>query len=104
MARADFGDQMAQTFRREDDRVAIKLLLEIFAGMLFYGLASIAEFRAMIRAPRVGSQIASTVRATNCQAGIAVQRSLENQVGERDSRLQGVAYHVREKSVALKTF
>src|SRR6266700_1195387 len=93
---------MAQTFRRENNRIAIKLLLEIFAGMLFHGLAAIAEFGAVIRAPRVRWQIATAVRTTNFEAWVAIQGPLENQVSEGDGRLQRIAHHVGEESVALK--
>src|SRR5258708_584727 len=103
MTCADFGDQMAQTLRREHDRVAIELLLEIFAGMFFYGLASITEFGAMIRAACVRRQIATAVRSADFQAGVAVQRSLKNQVSERDGCLQRIADYIGEESVTLKT-
>src|SRR5579864_4409880 len=71
--------------------------------MFFYVLAAVADFGAMIRAACVRRQVAAAVRAANFQAGVAVQGTLENQVGESDSRLQRIADYIGKESIALKS-
>ena len=48
MTDANFGHQMPQALRGKDNRIAIQLLLEIFAGVFLNGFAVLAGLHAVI--------------------------------------------------------
>src|SRR5205823_2155562 len=73
LARADLGDQVPQCFRREDDRVVVKLL-QVLCWLLADRRALAWEGDAAgIGAGRVGGQIAAAVGGEDLEAGEAVQ-------------------------------
>src|SRR5260221_10063406 len=96
---------MADRLRREDQRVEIDLL-EVL-GRLFLeldvGVAALGTYQTgMVRALCIGGQEAAAMRPNHFQARKAIERSLEDQVGERHRRPQGVADGVGEPAVAGK--
>src|SRR5882672_11989068 len=93
---------MAQAFRGKHNRIAIQLLLEIFAGMFFDRLAVRALLHAVIRSATVGGKVASPVGAANLEPRIPVQRPFEDQMGERHRGLQGIPDYIGQESVPLK--
>src|SRR5262249_5023005 len=103
LARAMLGDEMAQSLAGEHQRVEIELL-EILARLLLElgSLALVGENRtAVVHACRVGGQIAATVGAADLEIRELVERTLENEVGERDRGLERVTDHVAERARAL---
>src|ERR1700693_1082380 len=102
VASADFGHQMPQALRRKDDRIAIQLLAEIFAGVFFYRLAILAGLRTVIRAAKVRGQVAATVSRTDPDPGMTIESSLEDQMRESHCRFQGMTNHVVQIAVPLE--
>src|SRR6266567_415369 len=107
LARAHLGGEVAHRFGREHDVVVVQLP-EILRGLLLEwpvlgAGASIGEGQAaLIGAPRVRGEVAAAVRSADLEPGEAIERSLEDQVRERDGRLERVADHVRQQTVALE--
>src|SRR5438132_2979399 len=107
LARAHLGGEVAHRFGREHDVVVVQLP-EILRGLLLEwpvlgAGASIGEGQtALIGAPRVRGEVAAAVRGADLEPGEAIERSLEDQVRERDGRLERVADHVRQQAVALE--
>src|SRR5437660_2235268 len=107
LARAHLGGEVAHRFGREHDVVVVQLP-EILRGLLLEwpvlgAGASIGKGQAaLIGAPRVRGEVAAAVRGADLEPGEAVERALEDQVRERDGRLERVADHVVEQAVALE--
>src|ERR1700676_5105479 len=101
MADADFSDEVPQSLGCKYDRVAIDLFLEIFAGHLFKRLAAgRILLHAMIRPPQIGRNEAAAMSRDNFYSGVTIQRSIEDQVGERDGGLQRIADYVSQIAIA----
>src|SRR5882757_10724393 len=105
LACADLRHQMADRFRREDQRVEIDLL-EIFRRLLLQLDVGIASLRAdqagMIGTIGIGGQEAAAMGGDHLQPGIAVERALEDQMRKRDRRSQRIADGVAEPAIAGK--
>src|SRR5947207_3091951 len=107
LARAHLGGEVAHRFGREHDVVVVQLP-EILRGLLLEwpvlgAGASIGKGQAaLIGAPRVRGEVAAAVCGADLEPGEAIERSLEDQVRERDGRLERVADHVRQQTVALE--
>src|SRR5207237_8360229 len=54
----------------------------------------------VIRARRIGGQVSAAMGGADLEAGKAVERALEDQVGERERRLERVADGVLQPAVA----
>src|SRR5580704_5820039 len=93
---------MPQSLGGKDHRVAIDLLLEVFAGLFCDGLAIRAGFRAAIGAAKIRGHIAPTMGSADLNSGKAIESSLEDQMGERHGRLQRIADYISQKTVSLK--
>src|SRR5579863_6533370 len=80
-------------------------LLQVFCGMFLQRLiAEVGKGQAAVIGSRgIGRQVAAAMRSTNLEAGKSIQRSIENQVRERDGRVQRIADHVGQIPVALET-
>src|ERR1700730_10745209 len=102
MASADFGHQMPQAFRREDDRIAVQLLPEILAGAFLNRLAVLAGLRTVIRTAKVRSQVAATVSSADLDSRMTIESSLEDQMRESHCGFQGMANNVVQITVPLK--
>src|SRR5206468_3414441 len=93
--------QVAQRLGREDERVDVELL-EILRRLLLQRLgAPVGKGHAdRVGARRVRRQIAAAVRCADLQPGEPVERALEDQVRERDRRLERIADGVLEPAAA----
>src|SRR6266581_388779 len=92
---------MAERFGREDDRVVIELAQVLGRSLLRRFRAAIRESHAAcVRARGVGGQVASAVGRADLEAGEAVERSLEDQVRERDRGVERIADDVAQTAVA----
>src|SRR5262245_15352999 len=98
---------MTEPFRREYHRVVVELL-EILRRLLLdrpVGAArTLRRLRraAAVGARRVGRRIAATMGGDDLHPRELVQRPVEDQVRERDRRLERVADDVPEQPVALE--
>jgi hypothetical protein len=94
LARADLGGEMADGFRREDQRVEIELL-QVLGRLLLELDVGIAAGRTdqagMVGAVGVGRQVAAAVRADDLEAREAVERALEDQMRQRNGGFQRIA-------------
>src|SRR5882672_10163180 len=92
---------MAQRFGREDDRVVVELA-QIFGRSFLQRLrTTIRESRAAcVRARGVGGEVTAAVSRADLEAGKAVERSLEDQVRERNRRVERIADDVAEAPAA----
>src|ERR1700747_631697 len=88
---------MADRLGREDQRIEIDLL-EIFRRLLLeldVWIAALgADQTGVVRPVGIGRQEAAAVRTNHFQAGKAIERSLENQVRQRNRRAEGIAARV----------
>src|SRR5581483_9285852 len=96
---------MAQRLGREHDRVeeelaVLEVLRRLFLGQWADAVGEGADHR--VRAVGVGAEIAAAVRGADLEPRIAVERSLEDQVRERDGGLQRIADRVGEQPVAAQ--
>src|SRR3954470_2237086 len=94
---------MPQRLGCEHDRIEIELL-EIFARFFleFWTLALLREnVAAMVHPRRVGWKVSAAVSGDDFQVGIAVERALEDEMGQRNRRLQRIADDVAERAAAL---
>src|SRR5687767_994153 len=90
---------MPQAFVRKHHRIDQDLLAEVFARELGAGAVAAAKRSAgRVRPPQVRWQIASGVGRADTHTREAVQRSLDDQMGQRDGRLQRVADGVAQAS------
>src|SRR5205809_1023464 len=92
---------MAQCFGREYDRVVIELAQIFGRSFLQRFRTTIRKSHAAgIRARGVGGQVASAVGRADLEPGEAVESSLEDQVRERDRRVERIADDVGEAAAA----
>src|SRR3984957_18393082 len=100
---ADLGHQMPDRLGREDQRIEIDLL-EIFRRRLLELDIRIAALwtdqTGMVRTIRVGRQVAAAMGSDHLELRKAIEYALEDEVGGRDRRLQGIAGRVGEPAVA----
>src|SRR5438445_328456 len=101
LVRTGLGHQVAQRLGREDERVEVELL-EIFRRLLpeRFGAPVRKGHADRVGACRVGRQIAAAVRRADLQPGEPVERAFEDQVRERDRRLERIADGVLEPAAA----
>src|SRR5579883_1896926 len=105
LARADLGDEVAQCLGREHQRVIVELV-EIFGGLLLEMDVRIAVLRrdeaGVIVTRRIRRQVAAAVRRDDLETGEFVERAFEDQVLERQRRLERIADGVRQPAVAME--
>src|SRR6516162_9651996 len=94
---------MAQPRGSEDHRVVIELS-EVFARLLRErpGAARGEGHAALVGASRVRGQITAAVGGADFEPGIAIERSLKDQVRQGDRRFEWIADHILEHAVALE--
>src|SRR5258708_34813666 len=95
---------MAQVLRRKKHGIEIQLL-QIFAGQFLQRPAKIWKRRqALIAAAGIRWQIASAMRRADFQLRKKVQRSIFDQVRERQRGFQGVSDDMIQESVSRQSF
>src|SRR5690606_19029962 len=95
--------EMTQGLGREDERIVIKLPQILRRPLLQRSGAALRKRdAAVVRAVHVGGEVAADVRGADLQSRKQVERSLEDQVRERDGRVERVADHVIEHAVAFQ--
>ena len=94
---------MADRLGREDQRIEIDLLeilrrrlLELDVGIAAFG----TDQAGMVRTIGVGRQEAAAMGGDHFEPGKAIERALEDEMRERDRRLQRIADRVAEPAVA----
>src|SRR5580700_11183427 len=103
MAGADFRYQVPQALCRKNNRITIQLLLEVFTGWLLLNrFAGLADLCTVIGTAKIGAQKSPTVRTADLNSRITIQGSLKYQMRSEERRLQRMADHVIQKSVARK--
>ena len=101
LAGARLGREVTQRLGGEDDRVVVHLLHVVGRTLLQRLRLALRERRLHgVRAVHVGRQVAAAVRRADLEAGELIERALEDQVRERDGRLQRIADGVRQQPVA----
>src|SRR5262249_17423317 len=110
LAHAHFRGQVAQRLRREDQRVVVHRS-EIFGRPLLQRDSRVhvggergGEGEAVGRARGVRGEVAAAVGRADLQPREAIERALEDQVRERDGRVERIADRVREPAVAPEAF
>src|SRR5262244_847598 len=104
LAHAHFRGQVAQRLRREDQRVVVHRS-EIFGRPLLQRDSRVhvgGDAQAVVRARGVRGEVAAAVGRADLQPREAIERALEDQVRERDGRVERIADRVREPAVALE--
>ena len=103
LARADLGDQVTQPFGCKDHRVVIELP-QVFGRLLLERLgAPRGEGQAtLIGAGGIGREISAGMSSADLQSGVAIERSLENQVRQCDGRFERIADHVVQHTVPFE--
>src|SRR5216683_1753990 len=95
---------MPHVFRRKKDRIEIKLL-QILSRKLLQRLAEIGKrSQALIAPARVRWQVAAAVRRANFQSWKKVQRSILNQMSDRECSLKRMSDDIVQKSISLQPF
>src|SRR5262249_31189038 len=93
LRRSALRRQVAQSLRREHQRIEVELL-QVFGGSLLKRrLAAIlrSEEAPAIGTVGVGGQVSAAVRGADLQPGVAVEHAFENQMGQSDRGLERVA-------------
>src|SRR5712671_2232406 len=92
---------MAQRFGREDDRIVVELAQVLGRPFLQRLRTTVRKSHAAgIRSRGVGGQVAAAVGRADLEPGEAVERSFEDQVRERDRRLERIADDVGQAAAA----
>src|SRR5690242_8282784 len=105
LARAHLGDEMAELLGGEDERIemeALQVLARSLCERDVLVAEPLADIAGVIRSRGVGGKIAAAVGRENLEAGKAVERALEDQVLERDRRLERVADGIGEPAITLE--
>ena len=85
---------MAQALGSKDDRIEIQLP-QVFRGVLLGTVARAGRpDTSIVEPPGVGRQVSAGVGRTDFQPGEAIERAVENQVGEKDGGLQRIADNI----------
>src|SRR5216683_4361057 len=93
---------MPHVLGRKKHGIVIKLL-QILGRKLLQGFAQIGKCgQALIAPARVGGQVSAAVRRADFQSWEQIQRSVFNQVSERESSLQRVSNDIVQKSISLE--
>src|SRR3954471_13919714 len=106
LARARFSGEVAQHFRREDERVVVhrphifrRLLLELDLGVA----VPRRDTTGVVRARRIRRQETAAVRRAHLEIREPVERAFEDQLGQTDGGVERVADRVREPAVSFET-
>src|SRR5215471_199033 len=103
LAGADLRRKVADRFGLEDQRIEIDLL-QIFARLLLELDVWIAALRAdqagMVGTIGIGAEIAAAMRGDHLQSRKLVESAFEDQVRQRDRRLERIADGVGKPAVA----
>src|SRR6185295_4321215 len=100
---AGLGREMPQGLRREDDRVVVHLA-EVLGRLLLERDPAPGrdDEAAGVGAARVGGEKPPAVGGADLEPGESIEGALEDEVRQREGRLEGVADHVVEPAVALE--
>src|SRR3569833_617014 len=105
LAGPDLRHEMAYCFGREDQRIEIDLL-EIFGRLLLQHHLRAAALRSdearMVRTIGIRRQIAAAMRRDHPQTRKAIERSLEDQMRQRNCRAQRIGDGVGEPAIACQ--
>ena len=106
LARADFSREVAQHFRREDERVVVhrphifrRLLLELDLGVA----VPRGDTTGVVRARRIRRQETAAVRRAHLEIREPVECAFEDQLREADRGVERIADRVREPAVSFET-
>src|SRR3954470_17909042 len=96
------GDKMPQALGGEDERVEIELL-QIVAWRVLVGAGAVRGKgeAAVVETAGIRGQEPTAVRGADLQARKPIEGAFEDQVRDRDRRLERVADDIREEPVAL---
>src|SRR5579863_1141874 len=106
LAGAALGNQVPKRFRAEDQRVGIDLLAQILCWVFLerFGVAAGACRTTVIGPIGVGCEIAATMSTADLQPRIAIERTVEDQMGKEDGGFERIADYVAQPPVARQSF
>src|SRR3982751_1368726 len=104
---ADLCDQVTQCLRSKNEGVEIELVQILGRLFLQYNIrvAILRRHKAtVVRARRIGWQIAATMCSAYLKPRVLVECALEDQVLQGNRRIERIADRVRQPAVAFESF